>query len=148
LPGITAEVGVSTRSPTCSSIHDVRRIERIRFATSHPDTHRTADRRCASLSKVCEHFSHPLVRAGDDACSRQWRAATASAATSGSSSAPPADADAAISADAIAWAFRAKSEAQFRATMDLVEEILASTAQTAAYSPVRPTPLPPPGQDR
>ncbi|NQV10421.1 MAG: tRNA (N6-isopentenyl adenosine(37)-C2)-methylthiotransferase MiaB [Cyanobacteria bacterium] len=141
LPGITAEGRRQhTLTDLLHHIHDVEGIERIRFATSHPRyfTERLIDA-CASLSKVCEHFHIPF-QSGDDALLKAMaRGYTVNRYRRIIERIRQQMPDAAISADAIVG-FPGESEAQFRATMDLVEEIGFDQLNTAAYSPRPNTP--------
>merc|ERR1712185_313764 len=68
LPGIRPEGRrQNTLTDLLHHVHDVKGIERIRFATSHPRyfTERLIQA-CAELPKVCEHFHVPF-QSGDDA---------------------------------------------------------------------------------
>ena len=125
-------------------MHDVEGIERIRFATSHPRyfTERLIEA-CAELPKVCEHFHVPF-QSGDDellkAMARGYTTARYRRIVEQIRNLMP---DAAISADAIVG-FPGETDAQFRRTLELVEEIGFDLLNTAAYSP-GPTPQPPTG---
>jgi tRNA-2-methylthio-N6-dimethylallyladenosine synthase len=141
LPGITPEGRrAHTLTDLLHHVHDVRGIERIRFATSHPRyfTERLIDA-CADLEKVCEHFHIPF-QSGDDevlrAMARGYTVERYRRIVERIRSRMP---DAAISADVIV-AFPGESDAQFRNTLALVEEIGFDQVNTAAYSPRPGTP--------
>ncbi len=141
LPGITAEGRrAHTLTDLLTDVHDVEGIERIRFATSHPRyfTERLIEA-CADLPKVCEHFHIPF-QSGDDAVLRAMaRGYTVDRYRRIIERIRLRMPDAAISADVIV-AFPGESEAQFRRTLDLVEEIGFDQVNTAAYSPRPNTP--------
>ena len=115
-------------------------IERIRFATSHPRyfTERLI-KACAELPKVCEHFHVPF-QSGDDALlkamARGYTIARYRRIIEQIRELMP---HAAISADAIVG-FPGESDAQFRRTLALVDEIGFDLLNTAAYSPRPNTP--------
>ncbi|MBM5809089.1 MAG: tRNA (N6-isopentenyl adenosine(37)-C2)-methylthiotransferase MiaB [Cyanobacteria bacterium M_surface_9_m1_291] len=141
LPGITPE---GRRQHTLTDllrfVHDVRGIERIRFATSHPRyfTERLIDA-CADLPKVCEHFHIPF-QSGDDAVLRAMaRSYTIDRYRRIIERIRERMPDAAISADVIV-AFPGETDAQYRRTLDLIEEIGFDQVNTAAYSPRPGTP--------
>lgn len=141
LPGITPE---GRRRHTLTDllryVHDVQGIERIRFATSHPRyfTERLIDA-CAELPKVCEHFHIPF-QSGDDAVLRAMgRGYTVDRYRRILDRIRERMPDAAISADVIV-AFPGESDAQFRRTLALVEQIGFDQVNTAAYSPRPNTP--------
>jgi tRNA-2-methylthio-N6-dimethylallyladenosine synthase len=141
LPGITPEGRRQhTLTDLLEQVHDVEGIERLRFATSHPRyfTERLIDA-CAALPKVCEHFHIPF-QSGDDAVlkamARGYTVDRYRRIIERIRSRMP---DAAISADVIV-AFPGETDAQFRRTLDLVEEISFDQVNTAAYSPRPNTP--------
>jgi tRNA-2-methylthio-N6-dimethylallyladenosine synthase len=118
----------------------VQGLERIRFATSHPRyfTERLIEA-CADLPKVCEHFHIPF-QSGDDtvlkAMARGYTVDRYRRIIERIRSRMP---DAAISADVIV-AFPGETDAQYRRTLELVEEIGFDQVNTAAYSPRPNTP--------
>ena len=141
LPGITPEGRrQNTLTDLLHHVHDVEGIERIRFATSHPRyfTERLIEA-CAELPKVCEHFHVPF-QSGDDellkAMARGYTTARYRRIVEQIRNLMP---DAAISADAIVG-FPGETDAQFRRTLELVEEIGFDQLNTAAYSPRPNTP--------
>ncbi len=141
LPGITPEGRrAHTLTDLLQQVHDVDGIERIRFATSHPRyfTERLIDA-CADLPKVCEHFHIPF-QSGDDAVLRAMaRGYTVERYRRIVERIRQRMPDAAISADVIV-AFPGESDAQFRRTLALIEEIGFDAVNTAAYSPRPSTP--------
>jgi tRNA-2-methylthio-N6-dimethylallyladenosine synthase len=141
LPGITAE---GRRQHTLTDllryVHDVEGIERIRFATSHPRyfSERLIDA-CADLPKVCEHFHIPFQSGDDDVLRAMGRGYTVDRYRRILERIRQRMPDAAISADVIV-AFPGESDAQFRRTLALIEEIGFDQVNTAAYSPRPNTP--------
>lgn len=121
-------------------IHDVEGIARIRFATSHPRyfTERLIAA-CAELPKVCEHFHIPFQSGDDQVLRHMARGYTVGRYRRIIRTIRQYMPEAAISADAIVG-FPGETEAQFRNTMALVEEIGFDQLNTAAYSPRPHTP--------
>ncbi len=121
-------------------IHDVDGIERIRFATSHP-RYFTEDliRTCAELPKVCEHFHIPFQAGNNEVLNQMRRGYTHERYRRIIALIRSYMPDAAISADAIVG-FPGETEAQFRETVQLVEEVGFDLVNTAAYSPRPGTP--------
>jgi tRNA-2-methylthio-N6-dimethylallyladenosine synthase len=141
LPGITPEGRrAHTLTDLLQFVHDVEGIERIRFATSHPRyfTERLIEA-CADLPKVCEHFHIPF-QSGDDAVLKSMaRGYTVDRYRRIVERIRERMPDAAISADVIV-AFPGETDAQYRRTLDLIEEIGFDQVNTAAYSPRPNTP--------
>lgn len=141
LPGITPEGRRRhTLTDLLHHVHDVEGLERIRFATSHPRyfTERLIDA-CAALPKVCEHFHIPF-QSGDDAVLKAMaRGYTVERYRRILARIRERMPDAAISADVIV-AFPGETDAQFRRTLALIEEIGFDQVNTAAYSPRPNTP--------
>ena len=141
LPGITPS---GRRRHTLTDllhfIHDVEGIARIRFATSHPRyfTERLIAA-CAELPKVCEHFHIPFQSGDDQVLRHMARGYTVGRYRRIIRTIRRYMPEAAISADAIVG-FPGETEAQFRNTMALVEEIGFDQLNTAAYSPRPHTP--------
>jgi tRNA-2-methylthio-N6-dimethylallyladenosine synthase len=115
-------------------------IERIRFATSHPRyfTERLIDA-CADLPKVCEHFHVPFQSGDDDVLRAMARGYTVDRYRRIVERIRERMPDASISADVIV-AFPGESDAQYRRTLALIEEIGFDLVNTAAYSPRPNTP--------
>jgi tRNA-2-methylthio-N6-dimethylallyladenosine synthase len=141
LPGITAEGRrAHTLTDLLREVHDVRGLERIRFATSHPRyfTDRLIDA-CADLPKVCEHFHIPFQSGDDDVLRAMARGYTVERYRRIIERIRQRLPDAAISADVIV-AFPGETDAQFRRTLALVASIGFDQVNTAAYSPRPGTP--------
>ena len=141
LPGITPEGRRQhTLTDLLQFVHDVQGIERIRFATSHPRyfTERLIDA-CADLDKVCEHFHIPFQSGDDDVLRAMARGYTVDRYRRIIERIRQRMPDAAISADVIV-AFPGETDAQYRRTLALIEEIGFDQVNTAAYSPRPGTP--------
>ncbi len=141
LPGITPEGRrAHTLTDLLQHVHNVRGIERIRFATSHPRyfTERLIDA-CADLPKLCEHFHIPFQSGDDDVLKAMARGYTVERYRRIIERIRRRMPDAAISADVIV-AFPGETDAQYRRTLALIEEIGFDQVNTAAYSPRPNTP--------
>ena len=141
LPGITPEGRrQNTLTDLLHHVHDVKGIERIRFATSHPRyfTERLIEA-CAELPKVCEHFHVPFQSGDDELLKAMARGYTTARYRRIVEQIRKLMPDAAISADAIVG-FPGETDAQFRRTLELVDEIGFDLLNTAAYSPRPNTP--------
>jgi tRNA-2-methylthio-N6-dimethylallyladenosine synthase len=141
LPGITPEGRRQhTLTDLLQFVHDVEGLERIRFATSHPRyfTERLIDA-CADLPKVCEHFHVPFQSGDDDVLKAMARGYTVDRYRRIIERIRERMPDASISADVIV-AFPGETDAQYRRTLDLIEEIGFDQVNTAAYSPRPNTP--------
>lgn len=115
-------------------------IERIRFATSHPRyfTERLIDA-CADLPKLCEHFHIPFQSGDNDVLQAMARGYTVERYRRIIDRIRERMPDASLSADVIV-AFPGETDAQYRRTLDLIEEIGFDQVNTAAYSPRPNTP--------
>ncbi len=141
LPGITKEGRrKNTLTDLLHYIHDVKGIERIRFATSHPRyfTNRLIEA-CAELQKVCEHFHIPFQSGDNDILRAMGRGYTIERYKRIIEQIRKLMPHASISADVIV-AFPGESEIQFQKTLSIVEEIGFDQVNTAAYSPRPNTP--------
>jgi tRNA-2-methylthio-N6-dimethylallyladenosine synthase len=141
LPGITPEGRRQhTLTDLLQFVHDVEGLERIRFATSHPRyfTERLIDT-CADLPKVCEHFHIPFQSGDDEVLKAMARGYTVDRYRRIIDRIRERMPDASISADVIV-AFPGETDAQYRRTLDLIEEIGFDQVNTAAYSPRPNTP--------
>ena len=141
LPGITPEGRRQhTLTDLLQFVHDVEGIERIRFATSHA---RYFTERlfvgCADLPKVCEHFHVPFQSGDDDVLKAMARGYTIDRYRRIIDRIRDRMPDASISADVIV-AFPGETDAQYRRTLDLIDEIGFDQVNTAAYSPRPNTP--------
>lgn len=141
LPGVTPEGRhLHTLTDLLYYVHDVPRIERLRFATSHPRyfTERLI-RACAELPKVCEHFHIPFQSGDNEVLKRMSRGYTQEKYRRIIDTIRRYMPDASISADAIVG-FPGETEAQFKNTLKLVDDIGFDHLNTAAYSPRPGTP--------
>jgi tRNA-2-methylthio-N6-dimethylallyladenosine synthase len=141
LPGSTAEGRHQhTLTDLLYFVHDVPGIERIRFATSHPRyfTERLIHA-CAELPKVCEHFHIPFQSGDNEVLKAMSRGYTQERYRRIIEMVRAYMPDASISADAIVG-FPGETEAQFEATLQLVEDLEFDLLNTAAYSPRPNTP--------
>ncbi|MGV0024237.1 tRNA (N6-isopentenyl adenosine(37)-C2)-methylthiotransferase MiaB [Phormidesmis priestleyi] len=141
LPGATPEGRHKhTLTDLLYFVHDVPRVERIRFATSHPRyfTERLI-RACAELPKVCEHFHIPFQSGDNELLKAMSRGYTQEKYRRIIDTIRAYMPDASISADAIVG-FPGETEAQFENTLKLVDEIGFDLVNTAAYSPRPGTP--------
>ena len=141
LPGITAEGRrKNTLTDLLYHVHDVEGIERIRFATSHPRyfTRRLIDA-CADLPKLCEHFHIPFQSGDNDVLQAMARGYTIERYRKIIDHIRERMPEASLSADVIV-AFPGETDAQFRRTLQLIEEICFDLVNTAAYSPRPNTP--------
>jgi tRNA-2-methylthio-N6-dimethylallyladenosine synthase len=121
-------------------IHDVKGIERIRFATSHPRYFSPRlIQACAELPKVCEHFHIPFQSGDNELLKAMARGYTHEKYRRIIDNIREIMPDASITADAIV-AFPGETEAQFENTLNLVEDISFDLVNTAAYSPRPGTP--------
>lgn len=141
LSGITPE---GRRAHTLTDllvfVHEVEGLARIRFATSHPRyfTDRLIDA-CADLPKVCEHFHIPFQSGDNDVLRAMARGYTVERYRRIVDRIRQRMPDAALSADVIVG-FPGESDAQYRRTLDLVEDLGFDQVNTAAYSPRPGTP--------
>jgi len=121
-------------------VSDIPGIERIRFATSHPRyfTERLI-KACYELPTVCEHFHIPFQSGDNEILKAMSRGYTHQKYRQIVAKIREYMPDASISADAIVG-FPGETEAQFEATLKLVEDIGFDRVNTAAYSPRPGTP--------
>ncbi len=141
LPGITPSGRrENTLTDLLNFIHDVKGIERIRFATSHPRyfTERLIES-CSNLPKVCEHFHIPFQSGNNEILKLMGRGYTIERYRRIIKQIRERMPYAAISGDVIV-AFPGESEEQFNETLAIIEEIGFDQINTAAYSPRPNTP--------
>ncbi len=121
-------------------IHDVKGIERIRFATSHPRyfTHELIET-CADLPKVCEHFHIPFQSGDNEVLKRMARGYTIEKYKRIIDQIRFLMPHASISADVIV-AFPGETNEQFQKTLSIIKDIEFDQVNTAAYSPRPNTP--------
>ena len=121
-------------------IHDIRGIERIRFATSHPRYFTNAlINACAELPKVCEHFHIPFQSGDNVVLKRMARGYTIEKYRGIIDQIKNLMPHASISADVIV-AFPGESHSQFQKTLSIIKDIGFDQVNTAAYSPRPNTP--------
>jgi len=130
------DVGDDPRLPDLLRVlNDLEGLERIRFLTSHPlyITDELLDA-VASLPKVCEHIEVP-VQSGDDAMlakmKRGYTVAEYRALVAKIRARIP---NVSIATDVIVG-MPGETEAQFRATYDLLAELQLDVAHVAMFSP-------------
>ncbi len=141
LPGVTASGRHQhTLTDLLYQVHDIRGIERLRFATSHPRyfTERLI-KACHELPKVCEHFHIPFQSGDNDVLKAMKRGYTHEKYRQIIAKIRDYMPDASISADAIVG-FPGETEEQFENTLKLVDDIGFDQLNTAAYSPRPGTP--------
>ena len=121
-------------------IHDIKGIERIRFATSHP-RYFTNEliKACAKLPKVCEHFHIPFQSGDNEVLKKMARGYSIEKYKSIIDEIKILMPHASISADVIV-AFPGETNQQFERTLSVIEEIGFDQVNTAAYSPRPNTP--------
>jgi tRNA-2-methylthio-N6-dimethylallyladenosine synthase len=121
-------------------IHDAEGIDRFRFATSHPRyfTERLITA-CAELPNVCEHFHIPFQSGNNDILKAMSRGYTQEKYRRIIDAIRDRLPDAALGTDVIV-AFPGETDAQFRDTLKLIEDIGFDMVNTAAYSPRPGTP--------
>ena len=141
LPGTTKEGRKkNTLTDLLYYIHDVDRIRRIRFATSHPRYFsKRLIKACYELNKVCEHFHIPFQSGNDEILKLMARGYTIDKYKRIIENIRSLMPNAAITADAIV-AFPGESEKQYRDTLKLISDIGFDQVMTAAYSPRPNTP--------
>ncbi len=141
LPGITKEGRrTNTLTDLLHYIHNIKGVERIRFATSHPRyfSSRLIDA-CAQLEKVCEHFHIPFQSGNNEILKAMGRGYTIEKYKKIIARIRDLIPNASISGDAIV-AFPGESEAQFKDTLKIIDELQFDQVNTAAYSPRPNTP--------
>ncbi|UCH34765.1 MAG: tRNA (N6-isopentenyl adenosine(37)-C2)-methylthiotransferase MiaB [Armatimonadota bacterium] len=116
-------------------VHDVKRIERIRFTTSHPkDAEEDFFRAVADLPKVCEAIHLPLQAGHDDLLAAMNRRYTVADYLRKAELARGIIPDLALSTDIIVG-FPGETEEQFRASLEIYRCIRFDQAFMFAYSP-------------
>ncbi len=121
-------------------IHDIKGIERIRFATSHPRyfTKELIDV-CNRLPKVCEHFHIPFQSGSNKILKRMARGYTIQTYKEIIDYIRQVMPKSSITADAIV-AFPGETNDEFEETLSIIEDIKFDLVNTAAYSPRPNTP--------
>ena len=141
LPGLTMEGREHTSlTDLLYFIHEIDKIKRIRFATSHP---RYFSKRliqaCYELDKVCEHFHIPFQSGNNEILKLMARGYTIERYKKIIEDIRYLMPNASITADAIV-AFPGETTKQFRDTLSLISDIGFDLVNTAAYSPRPNTP--------
>jgi tRNA-2-methylthio-N6-dimethylallyladenosine synthase len=141
LPGTKANgQNLHTLTDLLYHIHDVEGVDRFRFATSHPryftDRLITA---CAELPKVCEHFHIPFQSGNNDILKAMARGYSHEKYRRIIDTIRRQLPDATLGTDVIV-AFPGETDAQFRDTLQLIEDVGFDMVNTAAYSPRPGTP--------
>ncbi len=141
LPGINKEGRKeNTLTDLLYYIHDVDNIRRIRFATSHPRYFsKRLIKACFELEKVCEHFHIPFQSGNNLILKSMARGYTVEKYKTIIKNIRDLMPNASITADAIV-AFPGETEAQFKDTLSLINDIGFDLVNTAAYSPRPNTP--------
>jgi len=123
-----------------AAVHPVEGLERIRFLTSHPaDMSERLIETAARLPKVCEHMEVP-VQSGDDAVLRRMgRGYTAAQYRDLAARIRAWMPEVGLATDVIVG-FPGETEAQFKATYRLLEDLRFDMVHVAAYSPRPGTP--------
>jgi tRNA-2-methylthio-N6-dimethylallyladenosine synthase len=117
------------------AIHETPGLERIRFLTSYPrDMTERIIRSVADLPKVCEHFNIPLQAGDDEVLAQMRRGYTIGEYVEWVHRIRDIVPDASLSTDVIVG-FCGESEAQFEATLRVLEELRFDKVHVAAYSP-------------
>ena len=121
-------------------IHDIKGIERIRFATSHPRyfTKELIDV-CAKLPKVCEHFHIPFQSGSNKILKKMARGYTTQTYKEIISYIRQIMPESSITSDAIV-AFPGETNKEFAETLSIIEDLKFDLVNTAAYSPRPNTP--------
>jgi tRNA-2-methylthio-N6-dimethylallyladenosine synthase len=122
------------------AVHQIDGLVRIRFLTSHPAdmTPRLIDT-VARLPKVCEHMEVPVQSGDDTVLRRMGRGYTASAYRELVARIRTAIPTVGLATDVIVG-FPGETDAQYRATVRLLEDLRFDMVHVAAYSPRADTP--------
>ncbi len=141
LPGITKHGRrQNTLTDLLYYIHEIKGIERIRFATSHPRYFTTRlIEACSELPKVCEHFHIPFQSGDNDILKAMGRGYTIEKYKKIINKIREMIPNASISADVIV-AFPGETNKQFKRTLAIIHEMGFDQVNTAAYSPRPNTP--------
>ena len=117
------------------AVHEVDRLWRIRFLTSHPaDLSGRLIAAVAELPKVCPHFELPIQAGDDGVLKRMGRGYTVDEYRRLVARIRNSIPEASIATDVIVG-FPGESEEQFQRTTALLEEIRFDAVHVAAYSP-------------
>ncbi len=132
--------GQLTLSYLLEYVHDIKGIERIRFATSHPRyfTKELIDV-CAKLPKICEHFHIPFQSGSNKILKNMGRGYTVQTYKDIVNYIKEIMPESSITSDAIV-AFPGETRDEFEETLSLIEDVKFDLVNTAAYSPRPNTP--------
>ena len=132
------ETGVAPRpdlATLLTRLNAIDGLDRIRFLTSHPNyMSRRIIEAVAQLPKVCEHINLPVQAGDDEILARMRRNYTRQDYIDLVDEIRRTVPDASLSTDIIVG-FPGETEAQFRNTLDLVEQLRMDKVHCAAYSP-------------
>lgn len=117
------------------AVHEVEGLHRIRFLTNHPkDMSQALIDAVVALPKVCEHIELPLQSGSDEVLRRMNRHYTTAQYRDLVRRLRAAMPDMGLATDIIVG-FPGETEAQFQATLDVLEELHCQIVHIAAYSP-------------
>jgi tRNA-2-methylthio-N6-dimethylallyladenosine synthase len=117
------------------SVHDLPNLERIRFLTSYPrDMTAKIVEAVRNLPKVCEYFNIPVQSGSDSVLERMRRGYTLAEYREKVDLIRRYMPEAAITTDVIVG-FCGETEAEFRETMRLLDEVRFDKVHVATYSP-------------
>ncbi|HXH20748.1 MAG TPA: tRNA (N6-isopentenyl adenosine(37)-C2)-methylthiotransferase MiaB [Dehalococcoidia bacterium] len=117
------------------AIHDIEGLERIRFLTSYPkDMTAKIIEAVRDLPKVCEYFNIPVQSGSDTVLERMRRGYTVGEYREKVDLIRRYMPEAAITTDVIVG-FCGETDAEFRATYDLLADLRFDKVHVAAYSP-------------
>ncbi len=123
-----------------TAVHPIEGLARIRFLTSHPaDMTDRLIETAARLPKVCEHVEIPVQSGDDTVLRRMGRGYTVDRFRDLVARIRAAMPGAGLATDVIVG-FPGETEAQFEATLRLLEELRFDMVHVAAYSPRPGTP--------
>jgi tRNA-2-methylthio-N6-dimethylallyladenosine synthase len=116
-------------------VHDIPGLLRLRFLTSYPkDMSDKLIDTIAGLERVCKHIHLPVQSGSDEVLLNMRRGYTRADYLELTGRIRKAARGIALSTDVIVG-FPGETEAQFRDTLSLLEEVRFSTVYSAAYSP-------------
>jgi tRNA-2-methylthio-N6-dimethylallyladenosine synthase len=116
-------------------LHDIPGLKRLRFLTSYPrDMTPRINQAVAELPKVCEWYSLPVQAGHDDTLLSMRRGYTVAEFRQKIGEVRALMPQAGITTDVIVG-YPGETDAQFRATLDLLAELRFDKVHVAAYSP-------------
>ena len=121
-------------STLLTRLNDVDGLDRVRFLTSHPNfMSRRIIEAVAELPKVCEHINLPVQAGDDEVLARMHRNYTRTDYIALVEEIRDTVPGASLSTDIIVG-FSGETDAQFRRTLDLLEQLRMDKVHCAAYS--------------